>query len=166
MWLALIALHATSGMGAFGAGIAALSRHRVERHRWIPKVVTWALIGLVAFVLGAIGAHWGELSGVERTLFAGLIALAGVMCWRARQAERIASNSISDEWTQYVDHVGFVLISLFNGFVIVGTLDLGAPPVIVAGAAVAATTGGHLALTHHKERNMPRAAPASEVPLL
>jgi hypothetical protein len=33
---------------------------------------------------------------------------------------------------RYIDDVGFVLISLFDGFVIVGAMDLGAPTAVVA----------------------------------
>ncbi len=156
MWLTLIVLHATAGVAAFTTGVAALSWRQVERHRWIPRVVTWMMVGLVVFMIGAMASHWEALSSVERLVFSALVVLAGVMLWRARRAERIASTSISGQWARYVDHVGFVVISLFNGFVIVAALDLGAHPAFVATSAIAAVIAGHLLVTRHKHRNAPQ----------
>lgn len=43
---------------------------------------------------------------------------------------------------RYMDDIGFVLIALFNGFVIVAALDLGAPAwAVVVGAVLAAVVG-------------------------
>ncbi|MEJ7799164.1 MAG: hypothetical protein WKF60_01510 [Ilumatobacter sp.] len=157
MWLILIVLHAAAGVAAFTTGTAALSWRQVERHHWIPSAVTWMMAGLILFMVGAMGAHWEALSGVERLVFSALSVLGGVMWWRARRAAQIAATSIGDQWSRYVDHVGFVLISLFNGFVIIAALDLGADPAIVATSAITAPIGGHLVITRHKHRNPPNA---------
>lgn len=42
----------------------------------------------------------------------------------------------------YIDDIGFVLISLFNGFIIVALIDLRAPPVLIPLIAVAGTIYG------------------------
>jgi len=41
-----------------------------------------------------------------------------------------------DWWTIYIDHIGFTLISLFEGFIIVSGIDLGAPGWLTAIVAV------------------------------
>lgn len=43
---------------------------------------------------------------------------------------------------EYIDDIGFSLISLFNGFIIVALIDLNASPILVAGAALAGTFTG------------------------
>lgn len=52
-------------------------------------------------------------------------------------------------WTQpegwrlkYIDHVGFNLISLFDGFVIVAAIDLGVPGRLVVAIALLGIAGG------------------------
>lgn len=149
-WLAMIVAHAAAGVGAFGIGIASLRPHVVERHRWLPAAVLWATIALVAFMAGALVLHWSELEPGARIAFSGLGALGAYMVHRARRAATIATSELGVRWHRYVDDVGFVLISLFNGFVIVAALDLGAPGWAVAIGAVAAAVVGHLLVVRHK----------------
>ena len=59
-----------------------------------------------------------------------------------------------------MDDIGFLLISLVDGFVIVTALDLGAPPWAVAPLAVAAVVVGHRAIGRAKRR----AGPAPALP--
>lgn len=73
-----------------------------------------------------------------------LIVLALYMLHRARQAHgTVHAATTSSGRHHYMDSIGFVLISLFNGFVVVSAPDLGAPPWLIAGLAVAATMAGH-----------------------
>ena len=61
---------------------------------------------------------------------------------RANHA-RLALRLRHEGWRiAYIDHVGFTLISLFDGFVIVGAIDLGAPGWLVAAAALLGVVGG------------------------
>jgi hypothetical protein len=42
-----------------------------------------------------------------------------------------------DDWpTSYIDHMGFTLIALFEGFIIVAAIVLGAPGWLTAGVAI------------------------------
>ena len=52
--------------------------------------------------------------------------------------------------TTPIDDIGFLLISLFDGFVVVTALDLGVPPWLVAAAAVGAVLLGHRLVAQRK----------------
>jgi hypothetical protein len=51
-----------------------------------------------------------------------------------------------DWWTTYVDHIGFTLISLFEGFIIVSGIDLGAPGWLTAVVAILGVVVGNRVL--------------------
>lgn len=162
MWLALIVLHAAAGLAAFSVGIAALNPLVVARHRWIPGAVVWMLVGLVVFMVGAMAAHWSALETASQIVFTGLVGLGCYMVWRARQARQTASTPIAErDRSGYVDDIGFVLISLFDGFIIVLALDLGAPAWLVAGGAIGAVLIGHHLVSVQKDRID---APSAETP--
>jgi len=58
--------------------------------------------------------------------------------WRAVQAVTVLTKQNQADQLKVIDHVGFVLISLFDGFAIVSALDLQAPGWLVAVIAVGA----------------------------
>ena len=60
------------------------------------------------------------------------------MIWRAVQAVTVLTKQNQADQLKVIDHVGFVLISLFDGFAIVSALDLQAPGWLVAVIAVSA----------------------------
>ena len=64
------------------------------------------------------------------------------MLWRAVQAVTLLTKHHQEDQLKVIDHVGFVLISLFDGFAIVGALDLQAPGWLVAVIAVSAVGVG------------------------
>lgn len=54
--------------------------------------------------------------------------------------------------------MGFTLIALFDGFVVVAVLDLGAPVWLIILAGLAAVLGGRIALERARARLLPRPA--------
>lgn len=62
---------------------------------------------------------------------------------RARTVLRVQPD---DWWTIYVNHIGFTLISLFEGFIIVSGIDLGAPGWLTAVVAVLGVVVGNRVL--------------------
>ncbi len=58
------------------------------------------------------------------------------MIWRAVQALTILTHQHQEDQLKVIGHVGFVPISLFDGFAIVSALDLHAPGWLVAVGAV------------------------------
>jgi len=129
----LISAHTVSGLIAFVAGCIAL------RRRSVVGVFVWSLIALLVFVAAAVAVDWSSFELASQIVFVSLIALGGYMVWRAVLAHRLRHSAGS----AFIDHVGFGLISLFEGFVIVLVLDLGGPGWLVAITALAGLVVGH-----------------------
>ncbi len=125
----LIYGHALGGLVAFGLGCLVLRPQQKESAVFRAYFVSlWAMVVLLALV---VGVDWAELQPVSRVTFGGLTLLALYTGLRGQQARRLLSSQISSQtadWqSDYVGHIGFTLISLFDGFVIVGALDMNAP---------------------------------------
>lgn len=148
MWHVMITLHAAAGVAAFVVGVVVLQPGQAGRHRWLLPALLWLLVALVVTMVGAMAAHWTDLPAATQIAFSGLVGLGAYMLYRARRALAAAESAVDD--------VGFLLISLFDGFVIVTALDLGAPPWAVAIVAGAAVVVGHRAVQQAKRKNGPR----------
>ncbi len=144
MWQVMITLHTVAGVAAFAVGMAVLQPRRARRHRWLLPTLLWLLVVLVVTMVGAMAAHWSDLPAATQIAFSALVGLGGYMVFRARRARAAGPPALDD--------AGFLLISLFDGFVIVTALDLGAPPWAVAVLAGAAVVGGHRAVQQTKRR--------------
>ena len=122
----LIYGHALGGLVAFGLGCLVLRPQRQEESAVFRAyfVSLWAMVALLALV---VGVDWAALPPVSRMTFGGLTLLALYTGLRGWQARRLLYRQHTDWQSDYVGHVGFTLISLFDGFVIVGALDMNAP---------------------------------------
>jgi hypothetical protein len=69
-------------------------------------------------------------------VYSGLLVLAGYTGWRGWRAAQDLVGRAGARRTQYVEDVGFTLIALFDGFVIVSALDLGVPGWLVVALGV------------------------------
>jgi hypothetical protein len=145
-----IAVHAVAGVLAFVAGALALKPR--AGGTWRFPVYLWSLVVMAAAVAAAVAVNWIRFDVAARIIFGGLLVLAGYMLWRAWQARRRLREQGAGWRPRYVDDVGFTLISLFAGFVIVGAIDLGAPGWLGGLIAVAGIAGGILALRQVKLR--------------
>lgn len=132
----LIILHAVSATISFFAGcflilsLSDVSNLRLFRMYW------WTLVGLVVFLAGAMLVYWMQYSSTERITFTGLLGLGIYMLYRARSANRLLQAQ-EDNWKHgYIEDIGFTLISLFEGFIIVGGLNSGLPVWLVAVLAI------------------------------
>ncbi len=146
MWLVMISLHSVAGLAAFVVGLAALQPVRARRHRWLVPLLVGLLVALVVFM----AAHWSDLAGVSQIVFSALVGLSLYMLYRALHARSLLAGGDDRQQLRYMDDIGFVLIALFDGFVVVTALDLGAPPWIVAPAAVLAVVVGHYCVARAK----------------
>jgi hypothetical protein len=132
---ALIAAHAACGLAAFVFGIFALE----PRTSAAPGTFGWylgALCLMILFLAGVVALDWKGLDLPTRVLYAGLLVLAGYVGWRGWRAAQNLSARAGAWRTQYIEAVGFTPIALFDGFVIVSALDLGAPGWIVVALGV------------------------------
>jgi hypothetical protein len=146
----LIGAHALCGLTCFVAGVAAL-RLSAPGSAWF-RVYLTALVGLVVFLLAAVAYDWRRLDATERYVYTALFALSLYMLWRGVRASARLANRAEGWRSKYIDDVGFTLISLFDGFVIVLAIDLGAPGWLVAVIAVAGVALGILGIRQAKAR--------------
>lgn len=151
MWLTMIILHTVAGAAAFAVGVVALQPERVRRHTWLPTLLAVLVTGLVVFMVGAMAAHWGDLNAAARTVFCVLTVLALYMLHRALRARAASAHLTGPGQGRYMDDVGFVLVALFNGFVIVSALDLNAPSWAVGSLVLLAVLVGHHAIAQAKD---------------
>jgi hypothetical protein len=133
----LITLHATAAVLCFAFGAATLQAHATNSsRRSLFRYYLIALIAMIVFLAGAILAHVNRLDGTQRGIFLGLFVLSLYMLFRGSQARTELFSQRDDRLGGYIHHIGFTLISLFEGFIIVTAIDLGASGWLTAGAAV------------------------------
>jgi hypothetical protein len=146
----LIALHAIAGLGCFAAGVMSLGLRSPESGRF--RLYLGCLFALLLFMVAVVAVDWTGLDTTARLVYAGLVALGLYMVWRAVRASTRLSRH-GDGWrSRYLDDVGFTLISLFDGFVIVSAIDLHAPGWLVAAIAVGGVVAGVLIMNRVKVR--------------
>lgn len=104
------------------------------------------LTAMIVFLAGAIVAHASRLEALQRVIFPGLFLLSVYMLFRGVQARAVLMARSATRFPRYVDHIGFTLIALFEGFIIVSGIDVGAPPWLTAAAAVLGVLVGNRTL--------------------
>jgi hypothetical protein len=152
MWLLMIVLHAAAALGAFAVGAAAIDPGRAGNHRWMLA----ALVGPAPGHFRVHGrGHGGALVGPARRL-PGRVQCVG----RARPLHGVPRSARRGPRrprplrprARHLDDLGFILIALFDGFVIVAAVDLGAPVWLVTPLALLAVQVGHRAVQRYKSR--------------
>ena len=110
-----------------------------------------ALIVLLVCLVGAIAADWSTLEPGARIGFGALGALAAFMVMRAERARRDSTSGQIDVF-RFSRDIGFTLVGLIDGFVVVFALQLGVPTVglVIVGAGIA--VAGHLLIRGHERR--------------
>jgi hypothetical protein len=137
-----IVVHATSAIVAFIIGIILIFQRNALRQLQLARAFLVFLILMEIFLVIAILSHVTSLSTITQIIFGVLVILGLYMIWRAVQALTFLTKQHQEDQLKVIDHVGFVLISLFDGFAIVSALDLQAPGWLVAVIAVAAVGVG------------------------
>ncbi len=133
----MIVLHATAAVLCFIFGALTLLPYISHHSRLtLSTFYVGTLIAMIVFLAGAILAHVGQLEALQRGIFSGLFVLSLYMLFRGARARTVLRVQHADWWTIYIDHIGFTLISLFEGFIIVSGIDLGAPGWLTAIVAV------------------------------
>jgi hypothetical protein len=149
---ALIAAHAASGVIAFVLGAVLILRR--GRQPALALAYLLALTLMALFVTGAVALDWPALTPAIQGLFAALLALAAYAVWRGWQAQR-KLTAPGPPPSSALDDVGFTLITLFTGFVVVLTGDLGGPVWLLAAAGILAVVAGRWAVGLIKRRRRP-----------
>ena len=107
---------------------------------------------MLAALVPAVLVDWSTTDPTARIVFVGLIGLAGVMVVRAELAVRRAPARTGGPTAAYLEHIGFTLISLADGFAVVAAIRGGAPGWAVGVLAVGVVVVGHLTLQIAKRR--------------
>jgi hypothetical protein len=144
--VALILIHASAATVAFVLGLLLCARvpdaARSARFAVYAICVWTAVLTLITVVL----VDWGRLDPVRHIAFSVLGVLGVYLIWRTERARRQLRGRPQGWQLRFVGHVGFVLISLFDGFCIVLAIDLGMPGWVVASVAVLGVAVGVIAL--------------------
>ncbi len=151
----LIAVHALSGVVSFVVGCLLVFAPGYRTDRRLFDLYLWPLVGLVVFLLLVIVVDWPQLSDTERIIFSGLVLLGLYMLYRANQAREALNQRPAGWQSRYIDHIGFTLTSLFEGFIIISGIDLGMEGWLVAVAAVLGLIVGRWAIERAKSSVQP-----------
>ncbi len=141
-----IAIHAAAATVAFVAGVLAAPTGRFL------GVYRVALFVMAAALVPALVVDWTSTDTVARTVFGGLLALAVIMVIRGELAARSRPAATGELTAGYLDHIGFTLIALADGFAVVTAIRADLPGWLVATVAAGVVAVGHLALTAAKRR--------------
>jgi hypothetical protein len=144
LWDLLITVHACAGVIAFVAGCAAITR------RGYVGPYFWSLVVLMAALIAAIVVDWSSLNDVARAGFTALTLLGCFTVWRAARVRRCAASGSPIPTVRYLDDLGFTLIALFDGFVVIAALDVRAPPVVAVVVGVIGVVAGRRGLAAAK----------------
>lgn len=144
-----IAVHAVSGTVAFAAGCLAL-RPPPRGEPPAFRLYLAALWLMVFFLVLVVALDLPTLDTVTRLVFGALTVLALYMGWRGWQAFQCLRRRDAGWAGTYIDDVGFTLIALFDGFIIIAALDLGAPVWLVVALGVLGVVGGRAAIDRMK----------------
>ena len=146
-----IVVHATSAIAAFIIGIVLIFQSNALRQLQLARAMVVLLVLMGFFLVIAILSHVTSLSTLKQIIFGGLVILPVYMIWRGVRAVTVLTKHQPEDQLKVIDHVGFVLISLFDGFVIVSALDLQAPGWLVAVIAVDAVGVGIFGINVRKK---------------
>jgi hypothetical protein len=146
-----IVLHALSATGAFIIGIVLLFQSNTLRQLQLARAVVVLLVLMEVFLVIAIISHFTSLPTLQQLIFGGLAILLLYIIWHAVQAVSVLREQPGNQGA-VIGHIGFVLISLFDGFAIVSAIDLQAPAWLVAVIAVGAVVLGIYAINVRKKK--------------
>jgi hypothetical protein len=146
MRMIAIVVHAIAGTLALAAGYSLLDRRRGRALVSVGRMHVGALVVLIISLAMAVIVDWPTLDTGAKVGFTALGVLAAFMTIRAERARRNRRKTAAD-LAKFVGDVGFTVVGLVDGFIVVFALELSAPvPALVAlGAGIAVT--GHVIIS-------------------
>jgi hypothetical protein len=113
----------------------------------------------MVLLITVVAVDWAGLDVTRRIAFGVLCALAIYLVVRALQARAVLVRKPANWRKALIGHIGFVMISLFDGFCIVAAIDLRLPPWLIVTVAVLGVVVG-VAVIRALARRDAAAAPA------
>jgi hypothetical protein len=108
-------------------------------------------MSLVLFLILVVALDWARLDLTGHALYGTLTLLALYIGWRGWQALQHLRSPMGSWRADDIDDVGFTLIALFDGFIIISALDLGAPVWLTLGVAALGILTGRYAVQRVQE---------------
>lgn len=142
----LIVIHASSAVLAFATGLVVFVRLPASTRSPLFRLHAVSVWIAVAALIAVVILDWEHLNTARRIAFPILGVLGLYMLWRTEQARRVLASRPPGWRASFLGHVGFVLISFFDGFCIVLAIDLRAPIWVVVLAAVFGVVVGVIAI--------------------
>ena len=133
---AVVVIHAAAGTCGLIVGLAAMAPPRSDDGRtWLRSLYATCLTVVLMTLVVLLAADWNSLDTSARVAFGALGGLAGVMVYRITRAYEVAGTREENWRSQYIRHVSFTYVWLWEGFVILLALRLPHPqlwvPIIV-----------------------------------
>jgi uncharacterized membrane protein YuzA (DUF378 family) len=148
-----LSLHVAGGVLGLLVGLFAFQPPETRQFRRALRRLYGAAIGILAiFLVATLAVDWSSLVATQRIIFAVLVGLAGVIVIRVFLAFQLARRQPAGWEIPYVNHIFFSYISLWEGFFIVGLIDLGAPGWLVGAVAVGVLILGSILVSNYKRR--------------
>ncbi len=146
-----LVFHVAGGVLGLAVGLFAFRPPQTPKFRlWLRRLYAVALIDLAVFLVAIVAVDWSSLAATPRIIFSVLIGLAAVILVRLFLAFRLARQRAGSWQIPYANHIYFSYISLWEGFFIVGLIDLGAPGWLVGAVAVGVLVMGGVLLNRYK----------------
>lgn len=148
-----LSLHVAGGVVGLLIGAFAIRPPLAQDSRLLlRRAYATALAVLLVFLTATVVVDWPRLQVMQQVIYTGLIGLAAYMVIRAFLSFRVAQDQVSGWETKYMNHIYFTYISLWEGLVIVGLFDLGAPALLIAAVAVGVVILGAVLFNSYKAR--------------
>ena len=135
-----VSVHAVAATVAFAAGLAAVPAGRLVRLHLV------AVALMAGALLPAVLVDWARTPAGARAAFGALGVLATVVVLRAALAVRGRPQLTGGPTAGYLGHLGFTLIALADGFVVVAAIRAALPGAAVALLALGVVVVGHVGL--------------------
>lgn len=147
-----IVLHTVTAVISFLAGGLLLYSRAYATNRTLFGLYFWTLAAMAILLAGAIIVYWDGYSDTEQVVYPALLVLAVFMLFRGWGAGLVLNTQQKGWKLGYVEHIGFTLISLFEGFIIVSGLNAGLPGWLIAVVAVLGLLAGRWLIASAKQK--------------
>ena len=148
----LIILHTITATISFFAGLYIVSYIRRWYYDWLFITYLWNLVAMAATLVGVVAWDWSSLALANQITYVALSMLAFYTVYHGFVARHKHLYRYTGWRLDFIDDVGFTLISLFDAFLIVGAMDLHLPVWVVVLIGIVGIVLGWQWLLYIKER--------------
>jgi O-antigen/teichoic acid export membrane protein len=134
------------------AGYIVVKNIRRKYSSWLFTTYLWALVATVVALVAVIAWNWLRLTVALQITYIILGLLSFYAVFRGFQAQHKQFHRYTGWRLEFIDDVGFTLVFLLVGFVMLGSIGLGWPAWAVVLVSIAGIAGGRMWVLHAKNR--------------